>query len=474
MYEECCTLCNNIIENIQFKWCKTCQINDLRENFTNHISGNEEVDNFIQKKQLGISNYNDIIIEWIPYHQFEKIKEIGKDDLSTVYLATWKDGPLNYEVDKREYKRISNKTVVLKFLDNSQYEFLNKCFKINVVGNKKIDDLIQKMQLKIHNPGTLVFEWIPYDKFINLKEIDKGGFSVIYSAIWEDGPLYYDFSKMEYIRDTCKKVALKCLNNSQNITDNFFNEIEKYSTDNFSLCILKTYGISQVPDTNDYIMVLEYAENGLKEIHRKGLVHRDFHTGNILLMTSNFGNDISFISDMGLCGEVGNMDETKTNIYGVMPYVAPEVLRGKPSTHSADIYSFAMIMYFVAARKQPFVDHAHDNVLALDICNGIRPEINEQEAPKCYIDLMNKCWDSKPQNRPNAIEIDKLILSFRDNFIAGKGEQFKELEISIENNQSSTHSQAIYTSRLLNPFTKNLPHYDENKISDCLDCAITN
>ncbi|POG63508.1 kinase-like domain-containing protein [Rhizophagus irregularis DAOM 181602=DAOM 197198] len=167
--------------------------------------------------------------------------------------------------------------------------------------------------------------------------------------------------------------------------------------------------------------ILQNIIKGLKEIHRKGLVHRDFHTGNILLMTSNFGNDISFISDMGLCGEVGNMDETKTNIYGVMPYVAPEVLRGKPSTHSADIYSFAMIMYFVAARKQPFVDHAHDNVLALDICNGIRPEINEQEAPKCYIDLMNKCWDSKPQNRPNAIEIDKLILSFRDNFIAGKG-----------------------------------------------------
>ncbi|CAB5335316.1 unnamed protein product [Rhizophagus irregularis] len=481
-------------------------------------SGNEEVDNFIQKKQLEISNYNDIIIEWIPYHQFEKIKEIGKDDLSTVYLATWKDGPLNYEVDKR---RISNKTVILKFLDNSQYEFLNKVkeitnkfdkFKIDVLniygisqdpnmknyiivfqnkrcvcvkyyltyewckfchikkftnlnGNKKIDDLIQKMQLKIHNPGTLVFEWIPYDKFINLKEIDKGGFSVIYSAIWEDGPLYYDFSKMEYIRDTCKKVALKCLNNSQNLTDNFFNEIEKYSTDNFSLCILKTYGISQVPDTNDYIMVFEYAENGnlnnwvnknyknfswlrrlnilqniikgLKEIHQKGLVHRDFHTGNILLMTSNFGNDISFISDMGLCGEVGNMDETKANIYGIMPSVAPKVLRGRPSTHSADIYSFAMIMYFVAAGKQPFVDHAHDNVLALDICNGIRPEINEQEAPKCYIDLMNKCWDSKPQNRPNAIEIDKLISSFRDNFIAGKGEQFKELEISIENNQSS-------------------------------------
>ncbi|CAB5200468.1 unnamed protein product [Rhizophagus irregularis] len=44
------------------------------------------------------------------------------------------------------------------------------------------------------------------------------------------------------------------------------------------------------------------------------------------------------ISDMGLCGEVSNKDETK--IYGVMPYVAPEVLRGKPYTQAADIYSF--------------------------------------------------------------------------------------------------------------------------------------
>jgi serine/threonine protein kinase len=44
------------------------------------------------------------------------------------------------------------------------------------------------------------------------------------------------------------------------------------------------------------------------------------------------------ISDMGLCGKVDNTDEK--NIYGVMPYVAPEVLRGRPYTQAADIYSF--------------------------------------------------------------------------------------------------------------------------------------
>ncbi|PKY49839.1 kinase-like protein, partial [Rhizophagus irregularis] len=145
---------------------------------------------------------------------------------------------------------------------------------------------------------------------------------------------------------------------------------------------------------------------GLKEIHQKNVVHRDFHTGNILFLSSidDFGNCIS-ISDMGLCGEVGNIDEAK--IFGVMPYVAPEVLRGKSYTKAADIYSFGMIMYFAATGKQPFYNRAHDNLLALDICNGVRPEINEPEAPRCYIDLMKKCWDLNPKNRPNINEVDK-------------------------------------------------------------------
>src|SRR6266480_2907596 len=188
------------------------------------------------------------------------------------------------------------------------------------------------------------------------------------------------------------------------------------------------YGISQNPDTKEYIMIFEYANGGnfnnwinrnyknfnwnyklstlhslagsLEKIHRKNMVHRDLHTGNILVSSRA---DYHYISDMGLCGEVSNTDKTK--IYGVMPFVAPEVLRGRSYTQAADIYSFGMIMYFVATGRQPFVDHAHDQDLALSICNGIRSEIIEKEAPKCYIDLMKKCWDLNPDNRPKARKI---------------------------------------------------------------------
>src|SRR3989440_11437664 len=170
---------------------------------------------------------------------------------------------------------------------------------------------------------------------------------------------------------------------------------------------------------------------------------------------------------MGLCGEVGNIDATK--IYGVMPYVAPEVLRGKPYTQAADIYSFGMVMYFVATGRQPFSDCAHDQDLALSICNGNRPEITEKDAPKCYIDLMKKCWDPNPDNRPNAIEIGKSIESFfylrysnndSDRDIKKQFEEaykYKKTNLLfIENNQITTHPQAIYTSRLLNPYTTGL------------------
>jgi serine/threonine protein kinase len=226
---------------------------------------------------------------------------------------------------------------------------------------------------------------------------------------------------------------------------------------------------------NGKIIALSNILCGLKEFHQKQLVHRDFHTGNILVKSTNW----TCISDMGLCGEVGNTDETK--IYGVMPYMAPEVLRGQPYTQTADIYSFGMIMYFTATGRQPFSDRAHDQYLALDICNRIRPEISEPEAPKCYIDLMRRCWDSNPNNRPKATELHELFRSFYNSYSLRQDDeiekQFKEAEkyreaslsLSIENNRQTTHPQAIYTSRLLNPFTKDLPKYD----SECLDCAIT-
>ena len=89
-------------------------------------------------------------------------------------------------------------------------------------GNKQIDDFIQKRQFKIHT--DVIFEWIPYNQFNDVELISKNDLITIYSAVWKNGPLYYDyFNKKEWKRESDKKVILKYF--LQNLVDELLNEV---------------------------------------------------------------------------------------------------------------------------------------------------------------------------------------------------------------------------------------------------------
>jgi len=98
----------------------------------------------------------------------------------------------------------------------------------------------------------------------------------------------------------------------------------------------------------------------------------------------------------------------KNDIYGILPFIAPEVLRGKPYTLASDIYSFSMIMWEFTSGIPPFDNRAHDLQLSISICKGERPEIIKN-TPQCYVDLMKKCWNKNPLKRPSASEIREII-----------------------------------------------------------------
>ncbi|RGB27699.1 hypothetical protein C1646_378816 [Rhizophagus diaphanus] len=120
-----CEKCGNKYEkNTNDKWCKSCQINHLKNNFKNWTSKNEVIDNFIQERQLN-HNKNDIVFEWIPYSEFINIKEIGDKYLTT---AIWKEGPLHYNKDENKLIRKSYEKVVLRYLHELQNtrEIINK------------------------------------------------------------------------------------------------------------------------------------------------------------------------------------------------------------------------------------------------------------------------------------------------------------------------------------------------------------
>ena len=80
------------------------------------------------------------------------------------------------------------------------------------------------MQLKISSHHDIIFEWIPYNQFDDIKKIGEGGFATLYSAKWKDGPLHYNYER-KYLRKSDQTVALKWLHNSQDISDEFLSEV---------------------------------------------------------------------------------------------------------------------------------------------------------------------------------------------------------------------------------------------------------
>ncbi|CAB4394098.1 unnamed protein product [Rhizophagus irregularis] len=185
-----------------------------------------------------------------------------------------------------------------------------------------------------------------------------------------------------------KTVVLKRLLDSQNLSSSFINEIKThYLSLKKSSKVPRMYGFTQDPVTKDYYIVLQYANDldlnrylahncasidwwqrisildgivkGIYELHKEDLIHHNLHTGNILVRRTrrkelermslrNPSSSVKiWISDSGLQGPAGSSNEnndlnsssspidensniisnSRKEIYGVLPYIAPEVLQ---------------------------------------------------------------------------------------------------------------------------------------------------
>jgi hypothetical protein len=106
-----CNKCNRI--KICRYWCNYCH---FQLNFKNWTSGNNDVDELIQKSQLKAKNHFQLL-EWIEYDKFEDVEYLAKGGFGTTYKAIWKDRPIN----RWNYREIGGETkVALKCLHNSQ------------------------------------------------------------------------------------------------------------------------------------------------------------------------------------------------------------------------------------------------------------------------------------------------------------------------------------------------------------------
>ena len=185
-------------------------------------------------------------------------KDPGDDDFD---LIEWIRDPGDDDFDLIEWIRLNQEYGLCpecnqpNTYENWCKECYSKKFQQNFGNwtseNEHIDKFIQEAQLNARVRVELL-EWIPYNRLRNIQFLAQGGFSTVYEGIWLDGRVKsWDYEKQQWkrksyeldeqnfkdandpkIKNPLKSdekygyiVALKSLNDSSNINENFLDEV---------------------------------------------------------------------------------------------------------------------------------------------------------------------------------------------------------------------------------------------------------
>src|SRR3989441_6453018 len=142
--------------------------------------------------------------------------------------------------------------------------------------------------------------------------------------------------------------------------------------------------------------------DALEAAHRLGFLHRDLKPGNVVLTAAGTPK----ILDFGLAGLL-HASQTATDltrsgaVFGSLPYMAPEQLRGEEGDSRTDVYAFGAMLYEMATGRRPF-EKDRPEALMFEILHGathparsLRPE-----TPAELDRLIESCLSKNPESRP--------------------------------------------------------------------------
>ena len=224
------------------------------------------------------------------------------------------------------------------------------------------------------------------------------------------------------MKDTEKERVQKEVENMKSMNIPTFIEFYDYENDNDTQKIYMEYAdqgtlenkIAQMKNDGkdfneeeifDYLIDILLA---LYTLNKKGIVHRDIKSENILLKTDKINDKdmtIAKLSDLGLGRQIEGVSGAYTTC-GTAYYVSPEIAAGeKKYSYNADIWSLGIVLYELIAKNKPWFDPkmstAEFFAFVVDSKYPPLPE-NTNEKLKYLVKIMLK---KDPDRRVNAEDI---------------------------------------------------------------------
>jgi serine/threonine-protein kinase len=167
--------------------------------------------------------------------------------------------------------------------------------------------------------------------------------------------------------------------------------------------------------------IVRQACAALREVHARGMVHRDVKPDNIMITERGGEFDFVKVIDFGIGKRVGNegVDDPgqrlltrQIRLLGTPAYMAPERI-GHPSAVDAraDVYGVGAILFFLLAGRPVFVS-ADEAACLRAVLAEPPPSLHAlvPGLPRPLVDLVERCLAKSPEGRPGSVQaiIDAL------------------------------------------------------------------
>lgn len=138
----------------------------------------------------------------------------------------------------------------------------------------------------------------------------------------------------------------------------------------------------------------------LETAHRAGILHRDVKPANVLI--TEYGQPQ--LTDFGIARVAGGFHTTANAITGSPAFTAPEIIEGKPSAVTADVYALAATLFCALTGHAAFERRKGERVVAqfVRITTEPIPDLRGEGIPDDVSDAIEQGMATDPADRPRS------------------------------------------------------------------------